>query len=78
MEVRLKIISSLFHLLFLPQIIRGKNQCKNGDELIEKLDQRIANVASLRDNVSFFLIKDPYPPSQDEFIQDPLNWPQVS
>eukprot|EP00956_Cyclotella_meneghiniana_P033018 scaffold92765_cov67-Cyclotella_meneghiniana.AAC.5 len=58
-------------------IIRGKNECKNGDELIEKLDRRIANVASLRDNISFFLIKDPFPPSQEDFIQDPLNWPQV-
>ena len=44
---------------------------------MEQLDKRIANVAGIRDNVSFFLIKDPYPPSEDDFILDPLNWPQV-
>jgi hypothetical protein len=60
------------------QIIRGKNKCKSGDELIDKLDRRISNVASLRDNISFFLIKDPFPPNQEDVMLDPLNWPQVS
>ena len=57
-------------------IVRGKNTCKSGDELIEKLDRRIANDARLWDKISFFILKDPFP-NPDEQMIDPLNWPQV-
>lgn len=57
-------------------IIRGKNTCKSGDELIEKLDRRIANDARLRDKISFFILKDPFPNPEEQML-DPLNWPQV-
>eukprot|EP00578_Thalassiosira_sp_NH16_P028858 CAMPEP_0181092712 /NCGR_PEP_ID=MMETSP1071-20121207/9061_1 /TAXON_ID=35127 /ORGANISM="Thalassiosira sp., Strain NH16" /LENGTH=909 /DNA_ID=CAMNT_0023174903 /DNA_START=18 /DNA_END=2747 /DNA_ORIENTATION=+ len=56
-------------------IIRGKNECKSGEELINKLDLKIANAGGLRDKISFFVIKDPFPDSEQ--ILDPLNWPQV-
>ena len=57
-------------------IVRGKNTCKSGDELIEKLDRRIANDARLRDKISFFILKDPFPNPEEQML-DPLNWPQV-
>eukprot|EP00579_Thalassiosira_antarctica_P001524 CAMPEP_0201869040 /NCGR_PEP_ID=MMETSP0902-20130614/2705_1 /ASSEMBLY_ACC=CAM_ASM_000551 /TAXON_ID=420261 /ORGANISM="Thalassiosira antarctica, Strain CCMP982" /LENGTH=945 /DNA_ID=CAMNT_0048394477 /DNA_START=47 /DNA_END=2884 /DNA_ORIENTATION=+ len=56
-------------------IIRGKNECESGDELIDKLDGRIANDARLREKISFFVLKDPFPNSEE--ILDPLNWPEV-
>lgn len=58
------------------QIIRGKNGCKSGDELIDKLDRRIANDARLREKVSFFVLKDPFPDPEEQML-DPLNWPEV-
>mmetsp|Transcript_17552 Transcript_17552/g.37963 ORF Transcript_17552/g.37963 Transcript_17552/m.37963 type:complete len:917 (+) Transcript_17552:50-2800(+) len=58
-------------------IIRGQNECGSGDELIEKLDRRIANDARLRDNISFFVLKDPFPNQEETVMLDPLNWPQV-
>jgi hypothetical protein len=57
-------------------IVRGKNTCKSGDELIEKLDRRIANDARLWDKISFFILKDPFPNPEEQML-DPLNWPQV-
>jgi hypothetical protein len=57
-------------------IVRGKNTCKSGDELIEKLDRRIANDARLQDKISFFILKDPFPNPEEQML-DPLNWPQV-
>jgi hypothetical protein len=57
-------------------IVRGKNTCISGDELIEKLDRRIANEARLRDKISFFILKDPFPNPEEQML-DPLNWPQV-
>lgn len=59
------------------KIIRGKNKCKDGDDLINNLDRRIVNFAGLKGSISYFLIKDPYPPTEEEFMDDPLNWPQV-
>lgn len=56
-------------------IIRGKNKCASGDELIEKLDRRMANDSRLREKISFFVLKDPFPDSEQ--ILDPLNWPEV-
>ena len=58
------------------QIVRGTNKCSSGSELIEKLDKRVANDARLRESISFFLLKDPFPDPEDGFV-DPLNWPQV-
>jgi hypothetical protein len=58
------------------QIIRGSNQCKNGNELIDTLDKKVANDNRLKDKISFFLIKDPFP-NPEETMLDPLNWPQV-
>eukprot|EP00804_Cyclotella_cryptica_P008925 CCRYP_012045-RB/>CCRYP_012045-RB protein AED:0.03 eAED:0.03 QI:274/1/1/1/0.83/0.71/7/2545/865 len=57
-------------------IIRGKNECRTGDELIEKLDKRIVTDARLREKISFFVIKDPFPNPEEQML-DPLNWPQV-
>jgi len=56
-------------------IIRGKNECKSGGELIEKLDKRMANDARLRDNISVFLLKEPFP-DPDSQTFDPFDWPQ--
>ena len=58
------------------QVVRGTNKCKTGVELIEKLDRRVANDARVREKISFFLLKDPFPDPEEEFL-DPLNWPQV-
>jgi hypothetical protein len=58
------------------KIIRGKNECRTGGELIEKLDKRVANDARLREKISFFVIKDPFPNPEEQML-DPLNWPQV-
>mmetsp|Transcript_20071 Transcript_20071/g.46048 ORF Transcript_20071/g.46048 Transcript_20071/m.46048 type:complete len:842 (+) Transcript_20071:99-2624(+) len=57
-------------------IVRGENLCSSGDELIEKLDNEIAGDARLRDSISFFLIKDPFPDPEDQ-MQNPTDWPQV-
>lgn len=66
----------MFFIAFSSQIIRGKNECKSGDELIEKLDRRVANDARLREKISFFILKDPFPNPEEQML-DPLNWPQV-
>ena len=57
-------------------IVRGENLCSSGDELIEKLDNEIAGDASLRESISFFLIKDPFPDLEEQ-MQNPTDWPQV-
>ena len=73
----------IYELINIPcqidqQIIRGKNECKSGDELIEKLDRRIANDARLREKISFFVLEDPFPDTEEQQIDlDPQNWPQV-
>ncbi|EED95954.1 predicted protein [Thalassiosira pseudonana CCMP1335] len=56
-------------------IIRGTNNCKSGDELIEKLDRRVATDNRLREKISFSFVKDPFPNADQ--ILDPLNWPVV-
>ena len=43
------------------QIIRGRNACESGEELIDKLDRKFANDARLREKISFYVIKDPLP-----------------
>ena len=58
------------------QIVRGENKCSSGGELIEKLDSRVANDARLREKISFFFLKDPFP-DPDQGYLDPFNWPQV-
>lgn len=60
---------------FVLQIIRGTNNCKSGDELIEKLDRRVATDNRLREKISFSFVKDPFPNADQ--ILDPLNWPVV-
>eukprot|EP00573_Skeletonema_grethae_P010326 CAMPEP_0201694074 /NCGR_PEP_ID=MMETSP0578-20130828/6458_1 /ASSEMBLY_ACC=CAM_ASM_000663 /TAXON_ID=267565 /ORGANISM="Skeletonema grethea, Strain CCMP 1804" /LENGTH=896 /DNA_ID=CAMNT_0048179701 /DNA_START=23 /DNA_END=2713 /DNA_ORIENTATION=- len=57
-------------------IVRGTNKCSSGGELIDKLDKRVANDARLREKISFFVLKDPFPDIEDGII-DPFNWPQV-
>ncbi|KAL7457665.1 hypothetical protein ACHAWC_010441 [Mediolabrus comicus] len=57
-------------------IVRGTNKCSSGGELIEKLDRRVANDSRLREKITFFLLKDPFPDPEEGFV-DPLNWPQV-
>ena len=61
---------------YAAQIVRGTNKCSSGGELIEKLDRRVANDARLREKITFFLLKDPFPDPEEGFV-DPLNWPQV-
>ncbi len=41
------------------QIIRGKNECGSGAELVEKVDKKISNDSRLNGKISFFLLKDP-------------------
>ena len=41
------------------KIVRGKNECKSGEELINKLDMRIANDNRLHKKISFSILKDP-------------------
>ncbi len=63
-------------IFFHVQIVRGTNKCDSGGELIDKLDKRVANDARLREKISFFVLKDPFPDIVDGII-DPFNWPQV-
>ena len=57
-------------------VVRGKNLCSSGDELIEKLDRKFAGDARLRDSISFFLVKDPFPDPEEQ-MRNPTDWPQV-
>lgn len=57
-------------------IVRGTNKCSSGGELIDKLDKRVATDARLREKITFFLLKDPFPDPEDGLV-DPFNWPQV-
>jgi len=57
-------------------VIRGKNECSSGAELIEKLDKKISNDSRLNGKISFFLLKDPFPNPEEQML-DPSNWPEV-
>ncbi|KAK1744814.1 zinc metalloprotease (family M50) [Skeletonema marinoi] len=61
--------------------IQAVNQCQcqgdiSGGELIDKLDKRVATDARLREKITFFLLKDPFPDPEDGLV-DPFNWPQL-
>ena len=43
--------------------------------MIEKLDRRIANDSRLREKISFYVLKDPFP--DPEQVVNPLDWPSV-
>lgn len=70
------LLTGSYNLSSFMQIVRGTNKCSSGSELIDKLDRRVANDARLREKISFFLLKDPFPDPEEGFV-DPLNWPQV-
>lgn len=59
-------------------IVRGRkgDSIENGDDLVKKIDLRLANDKRLAGKISVFYLKDPFPDPENQML-NPLDWPTV-